>query len=147
MAKRDGSHLRVVTSGELVNQPLGDDIAVAQGGGGGPMDPVSPKDYTDAKVAGVKAELMTEMVTLEGKIIGRLDKLPTVWQLVSAIGAGVLATLAILAYAGDRSDSAADRAAAISSSLTRLEAAANKVETKPQPKNEAPHPATGQAVK
>lgn len=87
------------------------------------MEPgITGKDYTDARVAEAKSDLRADIVTLEGKIISRLDRMPTIWQLLSAVGAGVLATLAILAYAGDRSDSSADRAASIAASLARIEA-------------------------
>ncbi len=101
------------------------------GRGGGPMDPMSWKDYTDARIGEVRSDIKVDIVTLESRIDERLssittklDRLPTRWQFISTFGGGILAIFAILAYAADRSDSAAERAATIAGALARLEAAA-----------------------
>jgi hypothetical protein len=128
--QRKGDHLRLVTDGEELGNDDQNAHLYGAGGGGGPMDPISPKDYTDARVAELRAESRAVLADIKSFIDSRMiriDRLPTLWQLVSAVAAGFVATvtliLAVMAYTGDRVDTTAQTAAALGASTQRLEAA------------------------
>ena len=94
-------------------------------GGGGPMDPISGKDYVDARVGELRAENRANLAEIKSLIeikLGALDNLPThreFWSGIVATIIGVVGlTLGILTYSGERSDAAAGSGAA----LQRLQA-------------------------
>ena len=91
----------------------------------------------EAKVGQMKAEFERDFQAQLGKI----DNLPTKWQLIAGAASGVVITIGllfgVLAYFGDRQDNSIERSATISQSLTRIEGkieAAPKPETKPSGK-------------
>lgn len=132
MAKRDDQPRLYVVSGDgqkIAKEEVTTHILTETGGGGGPMEPITSKDYTDAKCAELRAETRADLAEIKSLIetrMARIDKLPTLWQLVSAVGAASAVTitllLAIMAYTGDRVDTAAQLASIAGASIQRMEA-------------------------
>lgn len=116
-------------------QPLGDVL---------PANPIGyqpesrgamvPYDYVgpliEAKVGQMKAEIDRDFQAKLGKI----DDLPTKWQLAAGALSAILVTMgllfAILSYFGDRQDTTVDRAATLTKALTRIE---EKLDRTPAP--------------
>lgn len=89
------------------------------------------KDYIDARVAEVRSDSRANLAEIKSLIdvkLSRLDKLPTLWQVVSAVVAAAVATvgllLAILAYTGDRVDGTVQTASTLGALVERMDASA-----------------------
>lgn len=84
-----------------------------------PASQVGP--LVDAAVGRVKAEMERDFK----EQLGKIDDLPTRWQLfgmlASAIVVGTGALFGIMSYFGDRQDSAVERSAALAAGLQRIE--------------------------
>lgn len=89
------------------------------------MDPISGKDYVDAKVGELRAEHRADLAEIKSMIESKLDNIPTTRTFLGGLAGAVVIIvsliLAVLAYAAERTDAGVG----IGATLQRVQASAD----------------------
>ena len=104
------------------------------GGSGGGMEPgLSMKDYTDSKIAELRADSRADLIEIKSMIEAKLDNVPTTVQFWGGLAGSVVTIIglvfAILAYSSDKAENASSRSAELSSTLTKIESRLGSIES------------------
>jgi hypothetical protein len=89
------------------------------------MDPITPKDYIDARCGELRAEHRADLAEIKSMIESKLDNIPTTRTFLGGLAGAVVTIVAliltVLAYAGERTDAGIG----IGATLQRVQASAD----------------------